>query len=70
MKYVFNTLSRLASVKSVGAISLALTALLLPACGVGEDEGVYEEQEEEILEEEEGLYDEEEGLEEEEGLGE
>jgi hypothetical protein len=73
MKFTFNTISRLASVKGIAALSLALTALVLPACGVGEEEGVYEEGvgEEEVYEEEEGVLEEEEGvLEEEEGFGE
>jgi hypothetical protein len=66
--------SRLASTKSVAALSLAAAALVLPACGGYEDEGVYDEgvgTEEEVFDEEgmdeEGVYNEE-GMDEE-GLG-
>jgi hypothetical protein len=66
-----NIFSRLASVKGVAALSLALTALVLPACGNPgeEDEGLYNENdigtEEEVfdedgLENEDGIYQEDE----------
>lgn len=61
-----NLIDRLTSAKSVGAILLALGALVLPACGVGE-EGLDEGQD--LYQDEgEGLGDE--GLGEEDGLGE
>lgn len=70
MKHQSSVLSRLFSVKIIASVFLVLTALMLPACEVGEQEGVYEE---EIGEEEEGLGEEElgedEGLSEEGGLG-
>jgi hypothetical protein len=64
-----NIIARLTSVKGIAALSLALTALLLPACGVGEEEDIYEDEgvgteeevfEEEGLDEDEGVYEEEE----------
>ncbi len=75
-----NIFSRVASVKGIAALSLVLTALVLPACGgVGEEEeGIYNEGdvgteeevfEEEGMEEEEGIYEEEGVMEEEEELG-
>jgi hypothetical protein len=64
-----NAWFRLFSLKSITSIFLVLSALILPACGVGEEEGVYEEEvgEEEGFGEEEGLGDDEEMDEEEVG---
>ena len=51
-----NIIARLTSVKGIAALSLVLTALVLPACGVGEEDGVFDEgdagTEEEVFEEE------------------
>ena len=65
-----NIFASLVSIKGVAALSLALAALVLPACGVGEEEGIYDEgdvgTEEEVFEEE-GM--DEEGMDEEEEEG-
>ncbi|MBE9158092.1 hypothetical protein IQ265_14830 [Nodosilinea sp. LEGE 06152] len=58
---------RLTSPKSIGAVLLAIGALVLPACGVGQEEGLGEDQKR-YQEEGGGLG--EEGLGEEEGIGE
>jgi len=67
-----NIIARLTSVKGIAALSLVLTALVLPACGVGEEDGVFDEgdagTEEEVFEEE-GMEEEEGVMEEEEELG-
>lgn len=63
-----NLIDRLNSPKSIGAVLLAIGALVLPACGVGPEEGLGEEQE--LYQQEEGGGLGEEGLGEEDGLGE
>jgi len=67
-----NIIARLTSVKGIAALSLVSTALVLPACGVGEEDGVFDEgdagTEEEVFEEE-GMEEEEGVMEEEEELG-
>lgn len=59
MQGTFRFFSRFASLKGLTVAILAISALVLPACGtneVGEDEGIYEEN---GIEEEAGVEDEE-----------
>lgn len=60
MQSTFNFISRFASLKGLTIAVLAVSALVLPACGgneLGEEEGIYEEN---GIEEDAGVEDEEE----------